>query len=63
LALRAVHKGDGSQLSADYWPAKKIVETDGTLRFVLKNGAEIQRLDPPPEILEYKASSDWEQPF
>jgi hypothetical protein len=37
----------------DRWPAMKIVEPDGTVRFVLKDGTEIHRLDPPPEILEY----------
>ena len=37
----------------DRWPAKKIVEPDGTVRFVLKDGNEIHRLDPPDERLEY----------
>ena len=37
----------------DRWPAKKIVESDGTVRFVLKDGTEIHRLEPPPEVLEY----------
>ncbi len=37
----------------DRWPAEKIVEPDGTVRFLLKDGTEIHRSDPPPEILEY----------
>ena len=37
----------------DRWPAQKIVEPDGTVRFVLKDGTEIHRLHPEPEILEY----------
>jgi hypothetical protein len=37
----------------DRWPATKIVESDGTVGFVLKDGTEILRLDPPPEILDY----------
>ena len=46
----------------DRWPATKIVEPDGAVRFVLKDGTEIHRLAPPPEILEYKAPTEWEQP-
>jgi hypothetical protein len=37
----------------DHWPATNFVEPDGTVRFVLKDGTEIHRLDPPEEILEY----------
>jgi hypothetical protein len=32
----------------DRWPTKKIVEPDGTVRFVLKDGTEIHRLSPEP---------------
>ena len=32
----------------DRWPAKMIVEPDGTVRFVLKDGTEIHRLSPAP---------------
>ena len=32
----------------DRWPAEKIVEPDGTVRFVLKDGTEIHRLPPEP---------------
>jgi hypothetical protein len=46
----------------DRWPATKIVESDGTARFVLKDGTEIHRLAPPPEILEYKVPTNWGQP-
>ena len=57
----------------DRWPATKIVEPDGTVRFVLKNGTEIHRLDAPLQILEYPLENpmqvtsiisgrrDWEQ--
>jgi len=41
----------------DRWPAKKIVEPDGTVRFVLKDDTEIHRLAPPPEILEYETTT------
>jgi hypothetical protein len=47
---------------SDRWPATKIVEPDGAVRSVLKDGAEIHRLDPPEEILEYKPLPDWERP-
>jgi hypothetical protein len=39
---------------SDRWPATKIVEPDGVVRFVLKDGTEIHRSDPPPEILDYQ---------
>ena len=45
----------------DRWPATKIVEPDGAVRFVVKDGTEIHRLDPPEEILEYKPLTDWER--
>jgi hypothetical protein len=32
----------------DRWPAEKIVEPDGTVRFVSKDGTEIHRLPPEP---------------
>ena len=31
----------------DRWPATKIVEPDGAVRFVLKDGTEIHRMAPP----------------
>jgi hypothetical protein len=37
----------------DLWPAKKIVETDGTVRFVLKDGGEIHRLRPRGPVYDY----------
>jgi len=37
----------------DRWPAKKIVEPDGTVRFVLKDGTEIHRLSPPEPVYDY----------
>jgi hypothetical protein len=40
---------------SDRWPSTEVVEPDGAVRFVLKDGTEIHRLAPPPEIREYKA--------
>ena len=37
----------------DRWPATKIVEPDGAVRFVLKDGTEIQRLPPPDPVYDY----------
>jgi hypothetical protein len=37
----------------DRWPAEEVVEADGSIRFLLKDGTEIHRIGPPPEILEY----------
>jgi hypothetical protein len=37
----------------DRWPAKKIVEADGTVRFVLKDGSEVHRLPPPEPVYDY----------
>jgi hypothetical protein len=37
----------------DRWPAKKIVEPDGTVRFVLKDGTAIHRLPPPQPVYDY----------
>ena len=48
---------------SDRWPATKIVEPDEAVRFVLKDGTEILRLAPPPEIFEYKVPTEWEQPL
>jgi len=47
----------------DRWPATEIVEPDGAVRFVLKDGSEVLRLAPPPEILEYKVPTEWKQPL
>jgi hypothetical protein len=35
----------------DRWPATKMVEPNGVVRFVLKDGTEIYRVGPPPENL------------
>jgi hypothetical protein len=37
----------------DRWPAKKIVELDGTVRFVLKDGTEIHRLPPSEPVYDH----------
>jgi hypothetical protein len=39
---------------ADRWPAIEIGETDGSVRFVLKDGTEIHRTQPPPLIYDYE---------
>ena len=40
---------------SDRWPAKRMVEPNGVVRFVLKDGTEILRLDPNLfETLKYK---------
>jgi hypothetical protein len=56
-------KAMAASFPSDRWPATKIVEPDGAVRFVLKDGTEILRLDPTPlfETLEYKAPTDREQ--
>jgi hypothetical protein len=55
-------KAMDASFPSDRWPATKIVEPDGAVRFVLKDGTEIHRVAPPRVILEYKAPTDWEQP-
>lgn len=37
----------------DRWPATKIVEPNGAVRFVLKDGTEIHRLRPPDPVYDY----------
>jgi hypothetical protein len=37
----------------DLWPASEIVEPDGSVRFVLKDGTEIHRLPPPVLVYDY----------
>jgi hypothetical protein len=57
----------------DRWPASKVREPDGTMRFVLKDGTEIHRLPPPEPVYDYNTGElislsedyplhDWEQP-
>ena len=41
-------KAMDASFPSDRWPATKIVEPDGTVRFVLKDGTEILRLPPEP---------------
>ena len=36
----------------DRWPAQEIVDPDGGVRFVLKDGTEIHRISPPPLIYD-----------
>jgi hypothetical protein len=37
----------------DRWPARKVWQPDGTVRFVLKDGTEIHRLPPPESVYDY----------
>jgi len=37
----------------DRWPAKEIVEPNGAVRFVLKDGTEIHELPPPEPVYDY----------
>lgn len=37
----------------DRWPATKVVGPDGSARFVLKDGTEIHRTEPPPDVYDY----------
>jgi hypothetical protein len=39
----------------DRWPATKMVEPDGAVRFVLKDGTEIHRLPPPEPVYDYNS--------
>jgi len=45
---------DGSILPPDRWPATEITESDGTLRFVLKDGTEIHRIGILAEVYDYQ---------
>jgi hypothetical protein len=36
----------------DRWPAQEIVDPDGAVRFVLKDGTEIHRISPPALIYD-----------
>jgi len=46
-------KAIGASFPPDRWPAKKIVEPDGAVRFVLNDGTEIHRLPPPEPVYSY----------
>ena len=37
----------------DRWPATELTEPDGAVLFVLKDGSEIHRIGPAPEIYDY----------
>ena len=54
-------KAMDASFPSDRWPPTEIVEPDGTVRLVLKDGTQIHRTAPPPEILEYKVPTDREQ--
>jgi len=42
----------GATGPTDRWPAVEVSEPDGTAHFSLKDGAEIQGAEPPPEICD-----------
>ncbi len=46
-------KAMDASFPADRWPAAKVVEPDGAVRFVLKDGTEILRLPPPEPVYDY----------
>lgn len=52
VALATVYKGDGCEFPPDRWPAHEIVEPDGAVRFILKDGTEIHRISPPPVVYD-----------
>src|SRR5271157_3434409 len=41
-------KAMDASLPPDRWPTQEIVDPDGGVRFVLKDGTEIHRISPPP---------------
>src|SRR5271166_2003964 len=46
-------KAMDASFPSDRWPATKIVEPDGAVRFVLKDGTEVHRLPPPEPVYDY----------
>ena len=46
-------KAMDASFPSDRWPATKIVEPDGAVRFVLKDGTEIHRLPPQNPVYDY----------
>ena len=42
----------GASFPPDRWPAQEIVEPDGAVRLVLKDGTEIHRISPPSLIYD-----------
>ena len=50
---RGTMKAMDASFPPDRWPATKIVEPDGAVRFVLKDGTEIHRLPPPEPVYDY----------
>ncbi len=46
-------KAMDASFPGDRWPATKVVEPDGAVRFVLKDGTEIHRLPPPEPVYDY----------
>jgi len=41
VELATAHKSDGREFPRDRWPAEEIVESDDSVRFVLKDGTEV----------------------
>jgi hypothetical protein len=46
-------KAMDASFPSDRWPAAKVTEPDGAVRFVLKDGTEILRLPPPEPVYDY----------
>ena len=46
-------KAMDASFPSDRWPATKVVEPDGVVRFVLKDGTEIHRSPPPTPVYGY----------
>ena len=46
-------KAMDASFPSDRWPPTKIVEPNGTVRLVLKDGTEIHRLPPPEPVYDY----------
>lgn len=42
-----------ASFASDRWPATKVSEPNGTVRFVLRDGTEIHRLSPPEPVYDY----------
>jgi hypothetical protein len=51
-ALRQYVKVMEASFPPDRWPAREIVDPDGGVRFVLKDGTEIHRISPPALVYD-----------
>lgn len=44
-----------ASFSSDRWPVAEVTDPDGSLRFVLKDGSKLPRIEPPLEVYDYDA--------